>query len=177
MDWPGIILVIIIVIAAEAFHYWKTGTFSSEGRTNDADEYQAKYLLTSYEWKNYMDMREYAAAHGLIICPKIRLADLVEPKKGKNKSEWQKQFNRIKAKHVDFVFCDPEMHVKLIVELDDRSHEREDRQNRDNFVNAALIGAGYKIVHIHRFDDAAVEAMNAILHPAPEQPTQEAAIG
>ena len=138
-------------------------TDNDKDSTADVHEYQRKYLLTKYEWINYIGMREYAAGKGLIICPKIRLADLVEPKKGKSKSEWQKLFNRIKAKHVDFVLCDQDMHIKLIVELDDSTHGREDRQERDTFVDAVLTGAGYKIVHIAKFDDAGIAAINDII--------------
>lgn len=126
-------------------------------------EYQAKYLLTRYEWKNYQAMKDYAAGKGLIICPKIRLADLVEPRKGKSGSQWQSLFNRIKAKHVDFVLCDPDMHVKLIIELDDSTHELGERVQRDAFVDAVLTGAGYRIVHIHAFDDLGRDKVDAAL--------------
>lgn len=153
---PKILLMITQIIQA----------FIPDSKNDNAqDEYQSKNLLTKYEWKNYMGMRKFVASHGLIVCPKIRLADLVEPRNDSNKSEWQSRFNRIKSKHVDFVLCDPEMHVKLIVELDDNSHSREDRQERDEFVDAVLTGAGYKIVHIHQFDDAAVEAIEEALKP------------
>ncbi len=175
MGWTGIIICIVLFVLANILEEWVK---DMPEKVDAADvQYDAKMLLTKYEWKNYMGMREYAAAHGLVICPKIRLADLIEPKAWKDKKDWQKQFNRIKAKHVDFVLCDPEMHVKLIIELDDYTHGRADRQERDAFVDAALTSAGYKIVHIHRFDDAAAEAMDAVLGPTPEQPIKDATIG
>lgn len=173
--WPTIIFCVIIVIGV---HFLEAWVETMPVKVNPSKvQYNAKMLLTKYEWKNYMGMREYATAQGLIICPKIRLADLIEPRTYKDRKDWQKQFNRIKAKHVDFVFCDPDMRVKLIVELDDYTHERADRKERDAFVDAALTSAGYQIVHIHRFDDAAVAAMDAILRPAPEHLNEEAAIG
>ncbi len=135
----------------------------------DTTGYVATPLLTKYEYKNYQGLKEYAAAHGLMICPKVRLADLVNVKSGYSKSTWQKKFNRICSKHVDFVLCDPDLHVKLIVELDDRSHERQDRIERDSFVDAVLTGAGYKIAHIRAFDDAGVAALDAALG-VPKEP-------
>ena len=36
----------------------------------------------------------------------------------------------------------------MAIELDDRSHQREDRQKRDAFVDEVLNQAGIKIVHI-----------------------------
>lgn len=158
--------------------------FNGDNKSNEqtntlkAHEYKAKPILTQNEWINYLGMREYAAAHGLIICPKVRLADLLDPITG-TRSEWHKRFNKIKAKHVDFVLCDPDIHVRVIVELDDSSHSRPDRIERDQFVDTALIGAGYKIVHIQKFNDAGIAALDAILDPKPETPlqTEEAAIG
>lgn len=165
--WGYLVIIALIVLALEIYRMWQSTNAEKPGSIVGSNDYQKKYLLTKYEWKNYQSLKTYAAGMRLIICPKIRLADLVEPKKGKSKSEWQKLFNRIKSKHVDFVLCDQDMHVKLIVELDDSSHDREDRQNRDTFVDAALTSAGYKIVHITKFDDAAVAAIDAILNPTP----------
>jgi len=36
----------------------------------------------------------------------------------------------------------------MAIELDDRSHQREDRQKRDAFVDDVLTQAGIKIAHI-----------------------------
>jgi hypothetical protein len=37
---------------------------------------------------------------------------------------------------------------RLVVELDDRSHDRADRQARDAFVDQVLYAASYPILHI-----------------------------
>ena len=95
-------------------------------------------LLTNYEQLNYVKLREYAQRNGLIICPKIRLADLIEPKPNKVRAVWQKHFNMICSKHVDFTLCDYDLNVKVIIELDDKSHQRQDRQIRDRFVDTVL---------------------------------------
>ena len=140
---------------------------------NISEEYESTPLLTQYEYKNYLGMRSYAATHGLIICPKVRLADLVKVKNNCSGKTWHRRFNRISAKHVDFVLCDPDMNVKLIVELDDSSHNRADRQERDRFVDSVLTGAGYTIVHIRAFDDAGVEVLDKILCPNKPEPPKE----
>ncbi|PQJ27417.1 DUF2726 domain-containing protein [Rubritalea profundi] len=56
---------------------------------------------------------------------------------------------RISQKHVDFVICDTStMEPVLAVELDDRSHEREDRKQRDELVDRVFAAAGLPILHI-----------------------------
>lgn len=161
MDLTGIIIGVGLFIVANIVQKWIND--KPNPKTATEIQYKAKLLLSKYEWKNYMSMREYAAKRDLIICPKVRLADLIEPEKETDPKAWRKAFNRISSKHVDFVLCDPGMHVHLIVELDDYSHFRQDRQDRDAFVDAALLGAGYKVLHIYKFNDAAVEAFNRAL--------------
>lgn len=106
--------------------------------------YEPIPLLTWNEKQNYLTLREAADNKNLLICPKIRLADLIKPHNGK---EYMSNFGRIKAKHVDFVICDREMNVKLIIELDDNSHYQKKRVERDQFVDEILKATGYTIIH------------------------------
>ena len=82
----------------------------------------------------------------VVICSKVRLADVIytqRPHKNRGAS------NRLNQKHVDFVICDAAtMTPRLVVELDDASHQRQDRQERDAFVDSAMQAAGLPIVHI-----------------------------
>lgn len=106
--------------------------------------YEPIPLLTWNERQNYFTLRDAAERKKLWICPKIRLADLIKPHNGK---EYMSNFGKIKAKHVDFVICDRDMNVKLIIELDDNSHYQKKRIDRDKFVDEVLIATGYKIIH------------------------------
>jgi len=50
--------------------------------------------------------------------------------------------NRIDRKHVDFLLCDPAtMRPLLGVELDDASHQRRDREQRDRLMEQAFAAA------------------------------------
>jgi hypothetical protein len=46
---------------------------------------------------------------------KVRVADLIEPLPGKDRRIWQKAFNRISAKHFDFVICNSSDLVPVVV--------------------------------------------------------------
>ena len=57
--------------------------------------------------------------------------------------------NKINRKHVDFVLCDTKSMQPLIaIELDDRSHNRPDRQKRDEFVDGVFEAADLPLLHI-----------------------------
>jgi len=81
------------------------------------------------------------------IFAKIRLSDLVEVRWGSQGAQGHK--NRINQKHVDFVLCTAnDLTPQLVIELDDSSHTRRDRQERDAFIDAALAAAGLPILHV-----------------------------
>jgi hypothetical protein len=56
-----------------------------------------------------------------------------------SRSAYQTAFNRIQSKHLDFVVCGPsDLSIQFAVELDDSSHNKPSRQNRDAFLEQAL---------------------------------------
>jgi hypothetical protein len=83
------------------------------------------------------------------VLGKIRLSDIIQPKKGLSNSAKTTALNRITSKHVDFAICDPRtLQVVGVIELDDASHSGLQRQRADNFVDGALAAAGVPIVRI-----------------------------
>ncbi len=94
----------------------------------------------------YRDVRPIADKLGLLVFTKMRLADLLYIPKGT--AEYQKWFNRIKAKHIDFIFVDREMQIKLLVEVDDPTHNKPDRQARDEEVDEIFRQQGLEVLHL-----------------------------
>lgn len=85
---------------------------------------------------------------GYHLLAKPRLADLLTPRAAPGSRRWWRAFNRISAKHLDFVLCDAAWRPVLAVELDDRSHEQPDRRRRDRFVEQALARAGLPLLRL-----------------------------
>ncbi|CAH2031685.1 DUF2726 domain-containing protein [Trichlorobacter ammonificans] len=80
---------------------------------------------------------------------KVNLADMVRPAPGLSPRERAIAKNRIDRKHVDFVICTrADLAIVGVVELDDRSHEREDRIARDALVDRVLAQAGIPVLHV-----------------------------
>jgi very-short-patch-repair endonuclease len=70
----------------------------------------------------------------------------MEADPGMDKLKQKTAFNKIACKHVDFVLCDKELNILLAIELDDSSHNRQDRKERDEIVNAAFRSAGLPLM-------------------------------
>jgi hypothetical protein len=80
------------------------------------------------------------------ICTKVRLADLLFVARPHENMAF---VNRISSKHVDFLICESsDMRPVVAIELDDASHNREDRRERDEFVDEALAAAGLPLVRV-----------------------------
>jgi Protein of unknown function (DUF2726) len=54
----------------------------------------------------------------------------------------------INQKSVDFVICDKEFRTVVAIELDDKTHERPDRIERDEIVEGLFKEAGIRLVRI-----------------------------
>lgn len=166
----------IIIVLGIWITIKKLDTVEKPDRKDHGSDYQRKLLLTKNEWKNYMAMRSYLDGENLRICPKVRLLDLIEPKKGCDVKERRTLLNKIQSKHVDFTICDEKLNVLLILELDDSSHEAPARQQRDNFVDAVLTGAGYKILHVRNCEkelDTIKAILDEIRKPAESKPEEK----
>lgn len=105
-------------------------------------------LLSAAEKKLHQRLLEVTAEEYFVFL-KVRIADVLQVPRGLSKSEWRTAFNKISAKHFDFVLCDQHtFEVLAVIELDDRSHEQKKTKIRDNFVDLACASAGLPMIRI-----------------------------
>ena len=103
-------------------------------------------LLTPAERSFYGVLRSLDY-EGVTIACKVRLVDFLGLKKGLSASERRGSLNRIVAKHVDFLlFRQSDARPVLAIELDDKSHQQENRRARDAFVDGVFAEVGLPIV-------------------------------
>lgn len=114
-------------------------------------KYQSKDLFTQRERAAFTQIRKVAERFGYTVFTKVRLFDLIEPSSFTDKPKVAQY--KIQAKHVDFVLCDDQLRAKFVIELDDSTHDRPDRIERDRFVDSVLTSAGYKVLHTRTVDD------------------------
>jgi|SRR5665213_369771 len=117
-----------------------------KGKTSVGEiQYQTRGALLSPAELSFFKVLQNAVGKSVLVCPKVRLADILKPAEKQN---YQTALNKISRKHIDFVLCDPATtEVFGVVELDDKSHDRTDRITRDSFVDSAFAVAGIQIVH------------------------------
>ncbi len=103
-------------------------------------------LVTKTELRFFHTLRE-AVDDDWEIFAMVRIADILKVPSGINKRRsW---LNKILSKHIDFVLCDKDsLEIVAGIELDDPSHEREHRIQRDIFVNSAFADAEIPLLRI-----------------------------
>ena len=127
-----------------------------KGKTSAGEvQYQTRGALLSPAELSFFRVLQNVVGKSVLICPKVRLADIIKPTEKQN---YQTALNKISRKHIDFVFCDPATtNFFCVVELDDKSHDRADRVTRDAFVDSAFAAAGIQIVHFKASTSYSIE--------------------
>ncbi|MFT6779361.1 MAG: ssDNA-binding Zn-finger/Zn-ribbon topoisomerase 1 [Paraglaciecola sp.] len=165
MEFIALFLIVIVLLFIFIF------TFLSKNKSS-------KQTVTPYELcgplftpaeRSFYGVLKLACEDKAVVFGKVRIADILKPRKGLNRSQWQIAFNKISAKHFDFVLCNPkDLSVIAVIELDDKSHSQQKQIKRDQFVESACETARLKL---HRFKASASYAVDEIkneLFSAPE---------
>ena len=130
---------------------YRKNTVSSGNRTQSLMQkrtcYRAKPFLTDRERRFYGELVRGLSGTSLQVMAQVRLAAVVQPAGGLNRADALSLFRQISQWHCDFVVIDARTFaVKAIVELDDRSHLRPERQRRDALFNLIVAQAGIPLL-------------------------------
>jgi hypothetical protein len=104
-------------------------------------EYETKPIMTKSEI-NFFQTLKTLESNGLHVFPQINLASIIN-KKGKY--TYQNELFR----NIDFGIFDESYNPKFLIELNDKSHERKDRKERDEKVKAICNNAGIDLITIN----------------------------
>ena len=113
-------------------------------------------IMTDTELKFYNLLKIIVNKYNLQIFTQVALNQIVhaESKRGRL---------QLGAKSIDFVITDNCGNIKFCIELDDYSHQRDDRIKRDNLVNEICRNANIKLIRITVEQAFIVERMEKII--------------
>lgn len=154
----GALMVILTVNALFLVLNKKKSRIINEARKNKKENSLAKqliekggayvskdFLMTPTEQKVYKVLeREYSEQY--YIFAQVRVVDVLQPNV-KKYSKWTKEcqalFWQVSQWHFDYVMCHKDdFRIFCVLELDDPSHDRPDRQRRDRILNSACKDGG-----------------------------------
>lgn len=144
MNWIVISLFIVVVLAIVIVKLSQ-----KQGTQPTKYPYQKIDTLFSPAERSFLGVLNQAVDENTQVFGKVRVADVITPKKGMPRGEWQKSFNKISGKHFDFVLCNKnDLSVLCAVELNDSSHNSKKQKDRDVFLKAACQSANVPLVQI-----------------------------
>lgn len=133
--WLGLAILVALILLMQIWALPRNLPYLARGQ-----------LVTKSELKFYKSLSK-AVQDDFQIFAMVRIADLLRVEK--NNKHRRKWLNKILAKHIDFVLCDPGSLKPLVcIELDDISHQRPERIERDKFVNRAFKSAQLPLLRI-----------------------------
>ena len=99
--------------------------------------YVRRAVLTDTELRFFFRLLD-AVSEGDYVCPQLGMAAALETRGGTAKSSLA-AFRAISQKRIDFCICDRRMMPKLVVELDDHTHDAARDAERDDLLRWAGI--------------------------------------
>lgn len=138
----GIVIVLFIALAI-----LKAVVEGGEEREKPKYRYTRKQFFLTRAEHEFYDALIAAIGDKYHVFAQVHLPTILDNKvKGQ---DWRAALAHINRKSVDFVLCDKAyISPKLAIELDDKSHERPDRQERDKEVERILADAGLPLLRI-----------------------------
>lgn len=139
---------IAVVLVAAFFALQEKFGAPGEGELEKAKyQYARKKFFMSRAEHEFYDVLTNAVGGQYFIFAQVHLPTLLDEKvKGQN---WHAAFRHIDEKSVDFVLCDKAyISPVLAIELDDRSHDAQDRIVRDGEVERIFKAAGLPLLRI-----------------------------
>lgn len=146
-----IILVVIVFILLIVFRLKVKPKQASEKFEHSCERFEHSYerfdvLFTPAE-RSFFGVLNQAISDDIFAFGKVRVADVITPTKGGVKGAWQRSFNKISAKHFDFVLCNKsDLSFVCSIELDYKSHNSAKQKSRDAFLESACKSANFPLI-------------------------------
>ncbi len=143
---PAIYLGVVVLVVAVAIKSFVEKSVKGKGGNYSLSNYSlVPSVMTKAEMAFYQSLITVVGGEYAVMV-KVRLADIITVKK--SSSNYMAHFGKIKAKHVDYLLCDKaDLKPVLVIELDDKSHQRADRVARDKLVDGIFKSVGLPVLH------------------------------
>src|SRR5664280_538486 len=141
-----IVLVVLALLVLQSTKGSRNKGTPSE-KSEDLPYVLKRYLMSKAERSFFGVLEQVTDSPKYYIFPQLSLSKLVTVEKGTG--SYQTYHNKVDRKSVDFVLFERNaISPVLAIELDDSSHDREDRQERDAFVDGVLAKVGLPLLHV-----------------------------
>lgn len=141
--------VLIALVAVAIFAIAVVALSRKKGGKATDYPYKKLDVLFSPAERSFLGVLKQVVSSDVEVFGKVRVADVITPKKEMSRSDWQKAFNRIAGKHFDYLLCNKnDLSIICAIELNDSSHNSNIRTERDKFLEGACRSANVPLIKI-----------------------------
>lgn len=156
MEWIIVLVILISVISI----------FIRPSSEKGYSYCQRGPLFTAAE-RSFLGVLDQAVSDNYRVFGKVRVADVITPAKGMKRKIWQIAFNKISAKHFDYILCSKDkLTVVAVIELDDKSHNSKKVIKRDSLLENACQSAELKLIRFQAKSGYQVQAVRETINSA-----------
>lgn len=149
LSTPLILAIILLVAVAIIATVMKARLGAAQTPTATGDDYQTRKAIFSPAERSFLGVLGRALPEGVTWLGKVRLGDVFVTRKGLSPSRRSAAWNRINQKHVDFLLVRSIDFAPLAgIELDDSSHDEDERKERDAFVDQVFRSSNLPLLHV-----------------------------
>ena len=128
---------------------------------NNVYHYTAKYSLMSKAESDFFVKLERTVSERYYVFPQVHLSAILDHRV--KRQEWKYAFSHINGKSVDYVLCSKTtLKPTYAIELDDYTHDKSDRRERDREVERIFEAANLPLVRFKNKDASESEIIRAL---------------
>ncbi len=132
--------------------------FQNKLKVEEKYPFKKKEFLLNIPERKFFEALLQKIPVNYVVYPQVVLSSVIQYS-GDRKLFRQNQ-TKINKKTLDFVIFEKEyLKPIMAIEYDGSTHDREDRKERDEFVNNALTQVGIKVVHIKHFQSMDLDSI------------------
>lgn len=140
MEWVAVAAVLLVVMLAVV--KWRSSSLEPSDYP-----YRMNEAFLSPAERSFLCVLDQTVGTQYRVMGKVRVADIIHVVPMKNRSQWRSAFNRISAKHFDFVLCDKDSLTPIaVIELEGKTQGTAHRRQRDDFLSAVCEAASLPLL-------------------------------
>lgn len=132
--------------------------FQNKFKVEEQYPFKKKEFLLNVPERKFFEALLQKIPANYVVYPQVVLSNIIQY--SGDKRLFRQNQTKINKKTLDFVIFEKEyLKPIMAIEYDGSTHDREDRKERDEFVNNALTQVGIKVVHIKHFQSMDLDSI------------------
>lgn len=168
MELLLVFLAVIAMVVYVIYRSFSKRTINDSSNNKVLFNYRRKDIIMTLAERDFFKLLENVAGDRYFVFPQVHLSAIIDHKiPGQN---WRAAFRHINEKSVDFVLCSKtDLKPMYAVELDDRSHDSNIRQKRDEEVERIFKAIDLPLIRFRGYKNLSIDDISQRFYDASQR--------